>query len=699
MLINRKLHLTNNQYLLVYLFLHMIRPYIFILLFVLSIPLNGQDPAKEYLDYIEISKPEYLDSLYLELYFIYKNNDPELAMQYAEKSIAYAERFNHFEKISEAYFAKGTLYWKKYDYKLAEDNFNISLNYALKNNLDLRTLIAYANLGIVNFDKADYDKAIDFNLKSLRYAQKLKNISAQASIYNNIGLIHYRLGDYGEALNNYLLCLEIKQQNDISDQILLNFNNIGLCYNGLNEYDKSKEYFQYVIDNCDECPDNYIIDSNYGLGKAYYGLKNYDKALEYFTISNDMAKQANHTQTIAYSHLYIARIQFKLKKYSLSLKHLKDSEKLSEKYNLIQNQRDNYQLYSGIYQEIGNYKKALDYNNKYISLKDSIMSEGLIQNLKDIYVDFQKSQSDDIIAGKDNVIQRSNQFMIMLGVILILMIIILFFAYRSLTLRSRLNKKLDGMVQVKTKELSSTNIQLVKSRNELDSFLYRTSHDIRGPIATLLGLTSLAKLEAKDNLMSSYLDKINITAEKLNEIISRLTNVSQINSQPLDIKDINLFHTINEVVDDLKPDCKGISFKLAGPPPNRIKTDKILFKIILENLLENSFKFSDTVENTPFVELDIRQNGNLEFTVTDNGVGIEPEYKDKIFDLFFVAHEKDRGSGIGLYQTMLATQKLKGSVELIKNKKPTQFKVTFPDSSHEITPPDELENQVPLENL
>jgi len=52
-----------------------------------------------------------------------------------------------------------------------------------------------------------------------------------------------------------------------------------------------------------------------------------------------------------------------------------------------------------------------------------------------------------------------------------------------------------------------------------------------------------------------------------------------------------------------------------------------------------------------------------------------------------------------LYQTMLATQKLKGSVELIKNKKPTQFKVTFPDSSHEITPPDELENQVPLENL
>jgi signal transduction histidine kinase len=495
-----------------------------------------------------------------------------------------------------------------------------------------------------------------------------------------------------------LLWLEIKQQNDISKQILLNYNNIGLCYNGLNEYNKAQDYFKYVIDNCNDCDNNYIIDSNYGLGKAYYGLKAYDRALEYFTISNDMAKEANHTQTIANSHLYIAKIHYEFKKYNLSLMHLKNSEKISKKYNFIHNQRENYQLLSKIYQKLGNYKKALEYNNAFISFKDSIMSEGLIQNLKDIYVEFQKSQSDEIIAGKDNVIQRGNQFMIMLGIILMLMIVILTFAYRTLSLRSRLNKKLDSMVQVKTRELSSTNIQLVKSRNELDSFLYRTSHDIRGPIATLLGLTSLAKLETKDNLMSSYLDKINITAEKLNEIISRLTNVSQINSQPLNIEDLNLFNTINEVIDDLKPERKGVSFKLAGPPPYKIKTDKILFKIILENLLENSFKFSDNIENTPFVELDIRQNGNLEFTVTDNGVGIEPEYKDKIFDLFFIAHEKDRGSGIGLYQTMLATQKLKGQVELIKNKKPTQFKVTFPDASNEIIPQQENDDNVQLIN-
>ena len=128
-----------------------------------------------------------------------------------------------------------------------------------------------------------------------------------------------------------------------------------------------------------------------------------------------------------------------------------------------------------------------------------------------------------------------------------------------------------------------------------------------------------------------------------------------------------------------KEELNGVSFKLAGPPPTRINTDKILLKIILENLLHNSFKFSDSNERNSFVNLDIQQNGNLELIITDNGVGIESEYKDKIFDLFFVANETERGSGIGLYQTFLATQKLKGKIELINNKKPTKFKLVFPE--------------------
>jgi len=640
----------------------------------------GQDKTDEIKKNIEISDAIYLDSLYMELYYEYKYEDPDLALSYAEKSLEFSSRYINNKYISIAYYAIGSIHLGKFNYDLAENNFNQSLDIALKYNLDERILIGYSNLGILNSKISKYDLAIDFYLKALKYAEKINDISTLAALYNNIGLIHYRLSDFEGALNNYLKCLELKKEHNISTGIFINYNNIGLCYNFLSNYNLAIESFQHVIENCVDCEDYQIIDSNYGLGKAYFELNRDEDALIYFTKANSMSKAINYTHTIVSSDLYLAKIYSRKNNFNAALNQLNNSTAIAMEFNLKPSLRENYLLYSNIYEKLGNYRKALEYNNLFIDLENELKSAELIQNLKESYIDFQKYQSDEIIAGKNIQIERTNQFMIMLGIILLLLVIVLVFAYRSLTFRSRLNKKLDSMVKEKTKELLESNIQLVKSRSELDSFLYRTSHDIRGPIATLLGLTSLAKLEAKDSLMSTYLEKINVTADKLNEVISRLTNVSQINSQPLNVQDTDVFHTINEVVSKLKDDdLNGISFKLVGPPPSHVKTDKILLKIILENLLHNSFKFSDSKEKNSFVKLDIQQNGNLELIVTDNGVGIESEYKDKIFDLFFVASETERGSGIGLYQALLATQKLKGEIELVHNRKPTKFKLIFPE--------------------
>jgi signal transduction histidine kinase len=663
-----------------------------ILLFILCSNIAiGQNNVDQIERNIEISEAMYLDSLYMELYYEYKTEDPDLALSYAEKSLEFSSRFNNHRFMSIAYYAIGTIHLSKFNYELAENNFNQSLDIALKYNLDDRVLIGYSNLGILNSKIGKFDIAIDFYLKALKYAERIKDYSTLAALYNNIGLIHYRLSDFEGALNNYLKCLELKKEHNISSGIFINYNNIGLCYNFLNDYNQAIESFQHVIENCIDCEDYQIIDSNYGLGKAYFELNRDEEALFYFNKANSMSKKINYIQRIVSSDLYLAKINSRKNNFGVALNQLNNGMSIAIKYDLKPSLREYYLLFSDIHEKIGNYKKALEYNNLFIDLENEIKSAELIQNLKESYIDFQKYQSDEIIAGKNIQIQRSNQFMIMLGIILLLLVVVLVFAYRSLTFRSRLNRKLDAMVKEKTKELIESNTQLVKSRSELDSFLYRTSHDIRGPIATLLGLTSLAKLEAKESVMATYLEKINTTADKLNEVISRLTNVSQINSQPLDVQDTDVFNTINEVVSDLKTEeLDGVSFKLVGPPPPHVKTDKILLKIILENLLHNSFKFSDSKERNSFVKLDIQQNGNLELVITDNGVGIESEYKDKIFDLFFVANETERGSGIGLYQTLLATKKLKGQIELIHNKKPTKFKLVFPELNIGSQPEDTL---------
>ena len=325
-------------------------------------------------------------------------------------------------------------------------------------------------------------------------------------------------------------------------------------------------------------------------------------------------------------------------------------------------------------------KQPLKYKEKYIQLKDSLFKNDLFSNINQSFLAFQQSQSDRIIQGKESQILRNRQFAYFITIVALLLLIVLAFSYRTISYRKELSEKLNELVAIKTKELTDTNSMLVKSRQELDTFLYRTSHDIRGPIATLLGLTNLATMESKDTVTNSYLKRIDITAGKLNEVISRLTNVSQINSMPLDLSTVNIYSIVNEVVEDIRKRMgmeNGIHFKLDGGFPEEIRTDKILLRIILTNLLENGFKFFDPGEKESLVNLNIEVNGKIDISIFDNGIGINPEFREKIFELFFVASDK-RGTGLGLYQAMLATHKLGGNISLTSYKKPTSFFISIP---------------------
>lgn len=241
-----------------------------------------------------------------------------------------------------------------------------------------------------------------------------------------------------------------------------------------------------------------------------------------------------------------------------------------------------------------------------------------------------------------------------------------------------MNEKLDGLVKERTNELIGANEKLVKSREELNNFLYKTSHDIRGPIATLMGLTNLTRLEYPNENIDFFLRKIDSTAERLNEIINRLTIISHISTQPVAIEKINLFELIHKVIKECENQySRKIQFKIKGNPPDFIHSDKVLMEYILQSLLNNSYKYSNDEESNPYIELKVTTEPDLSITITDNGIGIQKKYAAQIFDLFFVANEKDHGAGIGLYQAMLAVERLHGSIILKRLSKPTVFKVSL----------------------
>jgi signal transduction histidine kinase len=232
-----------------------------------------------------------------------------------------------------------------------------------------------------------------------------------------------------------------------------------------------------------------------------------------------------------------------------------------------------------------------------------------------------------------------------------------------------LNTDLDAEVKLKTSDLEKANQSLHRVVDELDNFIYKTSHDIRGPLASLKGICNIALLDVKDDVALKYLHKLDVTAEKLNTILTRLLIVNQINNSSLKTDElVNFEQVVNDVL---------LLERKKGLPP-RLKIDKFIDKdlrffsdkefvrIILENLIDNAIKFyNDSERIEPFVRIYISKEKNqILIRVIDNGIGISEIHPDKIFQMFSRASERSETGGIGLFITKTATEKLGGSVSL-----------------------------------
>ncbi len=640
----------------------------------------GQNLNQDLIDSIRDNNSEQLDSLYYRLFLKYRTDDPEQAEIYASLSYEYAEQNDNKEQFVKSGNALGYIKNENNNYAEAEKYYLNALETAIEINYERYLIFIPNNLGnLYNAKLSQYDKATEYYLMSLDHAQKFNKPQSQAVALNNIGLVYYRLGNYAEALTYHENVIAIKNQHGITDDIFINYNNLGLSQNATKKYNEAVESFNYVLGNCIDCPNSVLAEAHLGLGNTYLDSKNYEKAIEYFIFAKSLYEKDDDLIEKSTVDYFLAKVYYEIGDVTKAIVLLEASQESAIQVKSARRIKSNYELYADIFEQQGDYNQAYNYLKNFIVLKDSIFNEELAENLKDAYISFEQSQSDVVIRGQENQIKKNRNFAILLAVILILCLIILLFAYRDIIYRRKLNEKLDNLVKVKTKELVTSNTKLVKSRKDLDTFLYKTSHDIRGPLATLMGLTNLAKIESKNSETSGYLEKINNTALSLNDVINRLTSISQISSLPVKPSDVNVYTMINDIVERSRNKVKyNVSFKLSDSAPDSVKTDKVLLEFILASLIDNAFKYYDPSEQTSYVQLNISLNDALDIQVKDNGAGIDVRFKDKVFELFYVASEKHYGAGIGLYQAMLATERLNGQIQLKRTRKPTIFSVHIP---------------------
>jgi signal transduction histidine kinase len=245
-----------------------------------------------------------------------------------------------------------------------------------------------------------------------------------------------------------------------------------------------------------------------------------------------------------------------------------------------------------------------------------------------------------------------------------------------------LNFRSEEVLKKNEKEMIEKNEELMKLNTELDRFMYSTSHDLRSPISSVLGLIQLAKMTNDTAEIRTYMEMMEERLASLNKFIKDISEYSRNARTEIDKQQIKVHPVIHGIVENLKfyPGAEKMKVFIDVDPQFELLTDPTRLQLILSNLISNSFKYVDPYKEQPFTKVSVHKNStHVHFLVEDNGLGIPEAFLPRIFDMFFQAHENSEGSGLGLYIVKEAVAKLNGTIGAkSKLQQGSQFEVRLP---------------------
>ena len=209
-----------------------------------------------------------------------------------------------------------------------------------------------------------------------------------------------------------------------------------------------------------------------------------------------------------------------------------------------------------------------------------------------------------------------------------------------------LNEELAKRVEERTAELAAAN-------KELEAFAYSVSHDLRAPLRSIDGFSQALLEDYSDTIDETgrdYLTRVRAGVSKMAELIEDILGLSRVTRSDMVRTDVNLSEIAREILNektDAEPE-REVDIRI--DEVHSVRCDQHLIRIVLQNLIDNAWKFTRTTEHPKITFSSKEINGTTTYYVRDNGAGFDMKYKEKLFTPFQRLHssEEFEGSGIGL---------------------------------------------------
>lgn len=583
-------------------------------------------------------------------------------------------------------------------------------------------------LGVGNYIKGDNKAALSYYRKAGDKSKELTDSVTIAAVLNNEALMFVKLGLYKDAFQNFQQGVDIARLINNKRDLAMGLNNIGATLEKMEEIDQAIPYFYQSIDianqlnyplaaaiainhlgsiamekgeldsamhfyqtalhKCNQFNDQLgKVNVYIELAKLFQKQNQSDSSLIYLNKAMGIATSLQYLESIGRIRLAQANLYLHRKAYNQALNICKDAieqEQLAQTKNLLP---DFYQTLAETYAGLGQHQLAYAYHKRYKATNDSIYHANQQHIIHGLEIKHQLAQTEKEnaflqIKQEQNSItleQRNSQIAAAV-VIILLSLIIALISYQSYLRKKEINESLEKMVAIRTEELEESN-------KNLERFAHIASHDLKEPLRNITGFVQLLSRKLKqqniaDDDIPLYLDFIQAGTRQIKTLIEDVLAFTTINKEDISPNAIELADLVNNVLMTLKSTIQESGAIVTTSELPRIYSVSTLLFVILKNLIENGIKYNQSEVPTININCEISQNDYL-ISVRDNGIGIEPEYQVKIFELFARLHDRSQyqGSGLGLAICQKIIHQLQGKlwVESHANQGST-FYISLPKS-------------------
>ncbi len=541
--------------------------------------------------------------------------ESEKAMHYIDEAIGMSKEVGKQEQLATALDIKGGLFWFKCNFAQASEYMQSALD--IWRVLDNKNKMAesYNNIGTIHYNTGNYRDALHYYLTATEYKEELDDALGLSRCYFNIAVLYAKREFYQKALDYHSKALSIRQDLKEDKGVIASLTSLAGIYTQLEHFTLSIDYYKEVLDLLESSENEYALSKvYYELGEAYNKTGNFYLGLDYLLKALKILEQKPYQADLAVCLLKIGRAYVQIKKYEAAIPVLEQSLNIMNQIDLKKCLDEVYHNMAKAYAELGKYEK-------------------------------------------------SNQYL---------------WQYTNLITQTYQNEKAKAIIEIETKyaiqkkereieSLNRTQSDLQHQNQELYEFAGKAAHDLKEPlrmIGSFSGLFYRRYAPTIDEQGKEFLDIIQDAVERMNQLVTNLLQYAKAGKNALKVEKVDLNGVLSTVKQNLQLTIKEKNATIKVDDLPKVTANLTNMIQLFQNLIGNGLKFQN-VGKQPIIEVTVEEKeGVYFFKIKDNGVGIEEENQQRIFEAFDRLHSKTEyeGTGLGLAICKKIVQGLGGEI-------------------------------------